>query len=77
MGGVPPLKCKHTVYYAVYSIVYVIYTYILSIRISVMDKIEFYTNIAKSGDRIYVNILHQYHKDVKDLIGRQVKVTIE
>ena len=42
-----------------------------------MEKISYYTKIAKSGDRIYVNIPYDYHIDINEKIGKQIKVTIE
>ena len=42
-----------------------------------MKKITFVTNISKSGARIYANIPHDNRVDVEDVIGKQVKVTIE
>ncbi len=42
-----------------------------------MERSEFVTNIAKSGVRIYVNIPAKQHENFKNVIGKQVKVTIE
>jgi len=42
-----------------------------------MEKISFVTNVSKSGDRIYVNIPYDKHGNVAELMGSQVKVTIE
>lgn len=49
----------------------------VSIFINNMEPIKFVTKIAKMGTRLYINIPQDSHTDVKEKIGKQVKISIE
>jgi hypothetical protein len=42
-----------------------------------VDKITFVSLVSKSGARIYVSIPHDKHGSIADVMGKQVKVTVE
>ena len=42
-----------------------------------MKKIVYATTIAKSGERLYVNIIKIHKEELEKFVGIQVKVTLE
>ncbi len=42
-----------------------------------MEEFTYVANVSKSGARTYINIPADQHENVKDKLGKQVKITIK